>query len=37
MNCKNKIFGGLDDLSNVFLNNIGEGNDFMSSFKLFYP
>ena len=27
----------LKKLSNAFLNDVGEGNDFMSSLKLFHP
>ena len=34
-NCNNGIFGGLDGANNAFLNGIGEGNDFVSSLKLF--
>ena len=33
MNCKNEILDVLTKLSNAFLNDIGEGNYFMSSLK----
>ena len=36
MNCKNEIFRDLNKTEFCFFNDIGGGDDFMSSFNLFH-